>query len=42
VVRFGWDSLIKNGRIMESDQAIDRYVKLFAESQQNQIAFDLI
>lgn len=42
VVMSGWDSLIKNGRIMESDMAIDRYVKLFAESQQNQIAFDLI
>lgn len=41
VVEFGWKNLVENGRIMESDMAIDRYVKVFTEAK-GQIAFDLI
>lgn len=42
VVDFGWKQLIDNGRIMESDIAIDRYVKVFTEPPKGQIAFDLL
>jgi 2-hydroxy-3-keto-5-methylthiopentenyl-1-phosphate phosphatase len=42
VVDSGWKSLIENGRIMESDMAIDRYVKVFTEPSKSQIAFDLL
>jgi hypothetical protein len=42
VVDFGWKSLVENGRIMESDMAIDRYVKVFTEPPKGQIAFDLV
>lgn len=42
VIDFGWKYLIENGRIMESDMAIDRYVKIFTEPPKGQIAFDLV
>lgn len=38
----GWKFLIEDGRIMESDKCMNRYVEAWAMPQQNQIAFDLI
>ena len=38
----GWRFLIEDGRIMESDKCMNRYVEAWAMPQQNQIAFDLI
>ena len=42
IVESGWKSLVDNGRIMESDMAIDRYVKLFAEQPKGVVPYDLI
>lgn len=38
----GWKFLVEDGRIMESDKCMNRYVEAWAMPQQNQIAFDLI
>lgn len=38
----GWKFLIEDGRIMESDKCLNRYVEAWAMPEQNQIAFDLI
>lgn len=38
----GWKFLVDDGRIMESDKCMNRYVEAWAMPQQNQIAFDLI
>lgn len=38
----GWKFLVENGRIMESDKCMNRYVEAWAMPEQNQIAFDLI
>lgn len=38
----GWKFLIEDGRIMESDKCLNRYVEAWAMPQQNQIAFDLL
>lgn len=38
----GWKFLVEDGRILESDKCMNRYVEAWAMPQQNQIAFDLI
>ena len=38
----GWDFLVKEGRLMESDLCIGRYVDTWGNSTANQIAFDLL
>lgn len=42
LVSQGWDFLVKDGRIMESDLCMGRYVDTWGNSGANQIAFDLI
>lgn len=42
LIEQGWKFLIEDGRIMESDKCMNRYVEAWAMPQQNQIAFDLI
>ena len=42
VVAQGWDFLVKEGRIMESDLCMGRYVDTWGNSGANQIAFDLL
>lgn len=42
IVAQGWDFLVKDGRIMESDLCMGRYVDTWGNSGANQIAFDLI
>ena len=38
----GWKFLIEDGRILESDKCLNRYVEAWAMPEQNQIAFDLL
>lgn len=38
----GWDFLIQDGRILESEQCMGRYVEAWAKPSNNQIGFDLI
>lgn len=38
----GWKFLVNEGRIMESDQCMARYIDAWASPNNNQIAFDLI
>ena len=42
LVAQGWDFLVKEGRLMESDLCIGRYVDTWGNSTANQIAFDLL
>ena len=42
LVDAGWKFLVEDGRIMESDKCVDRYVEAWAKPNQDQIAFDLI
>lgn len=42
LIEQGWKFLIEDGRIMESDKCVDRYVEAWAKPNQDQIAFDLI
>lgn len=42
LVAKGWDFLVKEGRIMESDTCMGRYVDTWGNSGANQIAFDLV
>lgn len=42
LVEQGWQFLINDGRIMESDMCMNRYVEAWAMPQQNGIAFDLL
>lgn len=42
LVEQGWKFLVEDGRIMESDKCMNRYVEAWAMPQQNQIAFDLV
>lgn len=42
LVAQGWDFLVKDGRIMESDKCMGRYVDTWGCSSEGQIAFDLI
>ena len=42
VVNAGWDFLVKEGRIMESDLCMGRYVDTWGAGSTNQIAFDLL
>lgn len=42
IVDFGWQQLLDNGRLMESDMAIDRYVKLFTEPPKGTVPYDLL
>jgi hypothetical protein len=41
IVQHDWDFLIKEGRILESEQCLNRYVDVWG-SGANQIAFDLL
>lgn len=41
IVAQGWDFLLKEGRIMESEKCIGRYIDAWGSSE-NQIAFDLV
>ena len=38
----GWKFLVEDGRILESDKCLNRYVEAWAMPEQNQIAFDLL
>lgn len=38
----GWKFLVEEGRILESDKCLNRYVDAWAMPEQNQIAFDLL
>ena len=38
----GWKFLVDDGRILESDKCLNRYVEAWAMPEQNQIAFDLL
>ena len=38
----GWKFLVEEGRILESDKCLNRYVEAWAMPEQNQIAFDLL
>ena len=42
LVEQGWKFLLEEGRIMESDQCVGRYVDAWASPSNNQIAFDLV
>lgn len=42
LVEQGWKFLIEDGRIMESDKCMSRYIDAWAMPSQDQIAFDLI
>ena len=42
LVNAGWDFLLKDGRIMESDACVGRYVDTWGASPSNQVAFDLV
>lgn len=42
IVEQGWQFLINDGRIMESDKCVNRYVDAWCMPGQDQIAFDLI
>lgn len=42
LVEKGWEFLVKDGRIMESDQCMARYVDAWAMPPKNQINFDLV
>lgn len=42
LVADGWNFLVREGRIMESDQCIGRYVDAWGSGLNNQIAFDLL
>lgn len=41
-VDWGWKNLLDNGRISESDQAIDRYTRLFGQTPQTIVPFDIM
>lgn len=38
----GWDFLVRDGRIMESDKCVGRYIDTWGATPEGQIAFDLI
>ena len=42
LIQKGWDFLVQDGRIMESDQCMARYVEAWAMPPKSQINFDLI
>ena len=42
LVNQGWDFLVKEGRILESDQCMSRYVEAWATAPNTQINFDLV
>lgn len=42
IIEWGWTNLLDNGRITESDQAIDRYVSLFGPTRSEIVPFDIM
>lgn len=42
IVDWGWSNLLDNGRISESDQAIDRYIKLFGTTPDKIVPVDIM
>lgn len=42
LIQQGWDFLVQDGRIMESDQCMGRYVEAWATAPKTQINFDLL
>lgn len=42
IVDWGWKDLLDNGRITESDQALERYVTLFGSTPKNIVPFDIL
>lgn len=38
----GWDFLVRDGRIMESDKCVGRYIDTWGATPEGQIAFDLV
>lgn len=42
VIEYGWRNILDNGRITESDQALERYVKLFGSTPEKVVPFDIM
>lgn len=42
IIEWGWKNLLDNGRITESDQAIERYIKLFGTTPKSVVPFDVM
>lgn len=42
LIEWGWKNLLNNGRITESDQAIERYIKIFGSTPKTVVPFDIL
>lgn len=42
LIEWGWKNILDNGRITESDQAIDRYIKLIGSTPRHIVPFDIM
>lgn len=42
IISWGWNDLFTNARITESEEAVDRYMRLFVEAPKGAVSFDLM